>query len=227
MHLAVAPVGSVLLAVAVGADVEAVDDFAAAAGAAARAAAAGAAAGAGDAAVAGAAAGASNAGLLLEGFCTPPWPLHAPRPVAMEVVPSLQVVGVPDAAGAAGTAGAAAGSAGAAAAALSVAAFCTPPWPLHAPLPVAVEVVPSLHVVGAPESAARTGSPSMNTIKGTARNPARIVFFMDLTPWFDSSGRRIVNRFAVSSLVLQCPAEVGKIVVTFITNGVCWRPDPA
>ena len=81
-----------LLAVAVGADFETVDDLAAA-GAAAGAAAAGA------AAVAGAEVGASNAGLLLEGFCTPPWPLHAPRPVAMEVVPSLQVVGVPDAAG--------------------------------------------------------------------------------------------------------------------------------
>ncbi len=169
MHLAVAPVGSVLLAVAVGADFEAVDDFAAAGVAAAGAAAAGA------AAVAGAETGASNAGLLLDGFCTPPWPLHAPRPVAMEVVPSLQVVGVPDAAGAAG---AAAGSAGAAAAALLAAAFCTPPWPLHAPRPVAVEVVPSLHVVGALESAACAGSPSMNAIKGTARNPARLVFFM-------------------------------------------------
>jgi len=80
----------VLLAAAVGADFEAVDDLAAAG-----------AASAGAAAVAGAEVGASNAGLLLEGFCTPPWPLHAPRPVAMEVVPSLQVVGVPDAAGAA------------------------------------------------------------------------------------------------------------------------------
>ena len=29
------------------------------------------------------------------------------------------------------------------------AAFCTPPWPLQAPRPVAVEVVPSLHCVGA------------------------------------------------------------------------------
>jgi hypothetical protein len=26
-------------------------------------------------------------------FCTPPWPLHAPRPVALEVVPSVQFVG--------------------------------------------------------------------------------------------------------------------------------------
>jgi hypothetical protein len=49
-------------------------------------------------------------------------------------------------------AGVAAGAAGAADAALAVGAgvlvaFCLPPWPLHAPLPVAVEVVPSLHVV--------------------------------------------------------------------------------
>jgi len=101
----------------------------------------------------------------------------------MEVVPSLQVVGVPDAAGAAG---AAAGSAGAAASALLAAAFCTPPWPLHAPRPVAVEVVPSLHVVGAAESAALAGSPSMNTIKGSARRPARFVFFMDFS-YFDAS----------------------------------------
>jgi len=122
--LAVAPVGSVLLAVAVGADFEAVDDFAAAGVAAAGAAAAGA------AAVAGAETGASNAGLLLDGFCTPPWPLHAPRPVAVEVVPSLQVV-------------------------------------------------------GAPESAARVGSAKLNTIKGTARNPTSFVFFMKLTPWFE------------------------------------------
>jgi hypothetical protein len=26
-------------------------------------------------------------------FCTPPWPLQAPRPVALDVVPSLQAVG--------------------------------------------------------------------------------------------------------------------------------------
>ena len=56
MHFAVAPVGSVLLAVAVGADFEAVDVLAAAAGDAA--------AGAGPVAAA--------SGLLIEAFCTPP-----------------------------------------------------------------------------------------------------------------------------------------------------------
>jgi hypothetical protein len=44
----------------------------------------------------GAAAGADEEPVLPDevAFCTPPWPLHAPRPVALEVVPSLQVVGV-------------------------------------------------------------------------------------------------------------------------------------
>jgi hypothetical protein len=166
--LAVAPVGSVLLAVAVGADFDAVADLAAAGTAGADAAAAGAAVAAGEAVVA------SAAGLLFEAFWTPPWPLHAPRPVAVEVVPSLQAVGVPDAAGAAGAA-----AAGAAGAAVVLAAFWTPPWPLHAPRPVAVEVVPSLQVVGTvPESAARVGSARLNTIKGTASNPTSFVFFM-------------------------------------------------
>jgi hypothetical protein len=62
LHFAVAPVGSVLLAVAVGADFEAVDDLAAAGVDAAGAAAAGAAAGAG------AAAAVSAAGLLFDVF---------------------------------------------------------------------------------------------------------------------------------------------------------------
>jgi hypothetical protein len=88
--LAVAPVGSVLLAAAVGADFEAVDDLAAAGAASA------------GAAAAGAAAVASAAGLLFEAFFTPPWPLQAPRPVAVEVVPSLQVVGAPESAARAG-----------------------------------------------------------------------------------------------------------------------------
>jgi hypothetical protein len=155
-----------LVAVAVGADFEA-DGLAAAGVPVVGAVAAG----------AGAAADSSEAGLLFDAFCTPPWPLHAPRPVAMEVVPSLQVVGVPDAAGAAGAA-----AAGAAVAALVEAAFWTPPCPLHAPRPVAVEVVPSLQVVGALESAACVGSPSMNAIKGTARRPTRFVFFMKIPP---------------------------------------------
>jgi hypothetical protein len=154
-------VGSVLLAALVGADFDATDDFAAAA--------------------AGAAVVSSAAGLLFDAFCTPPCPLHAPRPVAVEVVPSLQVVGVPDAGGAAGAA------AGAAGAAVVLAAFWTPPWPLHAPRPVAVEVVPSLQMVGALESAARVGSAKLNTIKGTARNPTNLVLFMKFTPWFESA----------------------------------------
>jgi hypothetical protein len=206
----------VLLAAAVGADFE-VDGLAAAGvvGAAAGAVAA--------------AAGASDAGLPFVAFCTPPCPLQAPRPVAMEVVPSLQVLGVPDAAGSAGAAGAAA--AGAAGAALVVAAFWTPPCPLHAPRPVAVEVVPSLQVVGALESAAYTGSPNMNVIKGTARNPTRFVFFMKVhSPALicvPASNCKRIRFKSISSLGLQCAAAMGSIVVTFITNGVCSRPDPA
>ena len=103
MHMAVAPVGSVLPAVAVGADLVAVDDFAAvAAGAAGAAVAAGAAAtvlaaGAGAALLAGAAVDAV-AGLALVAFCTPPWPLQVPLPVDVVVVPSLHVVGAGSAA---------------------------------------------------------------------------------------------------------------------------------
>jgi hypothetical protein len=66
----------------------------------------------------------SAAALVLEAFCTPPWPLQAPFPLAVEVLPSLHVVGVPEPAGAAG---AAAAGAGVAAAAEVLAAFCTPP----------------------------------------------------------------------------------------------------
>jgi len=84
LHLAVAPVGSVFPAVA-----EAVDF------AAAGAAAGGAFTGAGAATAAGAVlAAAPAAGAAAAAFLTPPWPLHAPRPVAVDVVPSLQVVGV-------------------------------------------------------------------------------------------------------------------------------------
>ena len=107
-------------AVAVGADFEAVDDLAAVVAVAAAGGAVAAAAGAAEA-VAAAGALVPAADLVLEAFCTPPWPLHAPRPVAVEVVPSLQAVGVPDVAGAAGAA------AGAAAAGAAAAAFCTPP----------------------------------------------------------------------------------------------------
>jgi hypothetical protein len=47
---------------------------------------------------------------------------------------------------------------------------------------VAVEVVPSVQVVVAAVSAAAACIPSANTVKDTARNPARFVFFMDLLP---------------------------------------------
>jgi hypothetical protein len=174
LHLAVAPVGSVLLAVEAGADFEAVDDLAAAGAAAVVA------AGAAVAAAAGAAGAeaevAAAAGLLGVAFWTPPCPLHAPFPVAEEVVPSLQVVGVLDDAGAAGAA--VAGAAGAAAGAVVAVAFWTPPCPLQAPFPVAEEVVPSLQVVAAVESAAPAGSDNANTIKGAAMSPTRFRFFM-------------------------------------------------
>jgi hypothetical protein len=93
------------------------------------------------------------------------------------------VLGVPDAAGVAGAAGAAAaaGAAGAAAA-VDLAAFCTPPWPLQAPRPLAVEVVPSLQVVASVESAPRAGSDNANTIKGAAMSPTRFVYFMNSLP---------------------------------------------
>jgi hypothetical protein len=85
----------------------------------------------------------------------------------------LQVVAPPEAAGAAGAAGAAAG-----AVAVEVPAFWTPPWPLQVPLPVEVEVVPSLQVVGV--ESAQAGSDSANTIKGAAMSPTRSVFFMNV-----------------------------------------------
>lgn len=77
MHFAVAPVGSVLLAVAVGADLVAVDVLAALVDAA-------------DAPVA-----AVAAGLDFVAFCNPPWPLHVPLPVDVVVVPSEQVLVAP------------------------------------------------------------------------------------------------------------------------------------
>jgi hypothetical protein len=101
-------------------------------------------------------------------------------PVEVDVVPSLQVVAAPEAAGAdaAGAAGAAAAGAAAGAAVVPAAAFWTPPWPLHVPLPVEVEVVPSLQVVVAVESAAQAGSDKASTIKGAAMNRTRSVLFM-------------------------------------------------
>jgi len=172
LHLAVAPVGSVLPAVAVGADLVAVDDFAAVA---AGVAGAGVAAAAGAAAAGAGAVVAAVAGLALVGFWMPPWPLQVPLPVEVVVVPSLQVVVAPLAAGAA--AGAAAG--------VVVLAFCTPPWPLQVPLPVDVVVVPSLQVVGA-GSAARLGIAKANINKGTAIRLATVIFFMNVNSlvWF-------------------------------------------
>jgi hypothetical protein len=149
--LAVAPVGSVLPAVAVGADF-------AAAGAAAE--------------------GAAEAAEV-PAFWTPPWPLQVPLPVDVEVVPSLQVLVAPEAAGAAGAAGAAAGAAAAGAAeSAEVPAFWTPPWPLQVPLPVEVEVVPSLQVVGV--ESAQAGSDNANIIKGAAMSLTSSVFFMNV-----------------------------------------------
>jgi hypothetical protein len=177
LHLAVAPVGSVLLAVAAGADFEAVDDLAAAG--AVVVVAAGAAVAAADGAAGAEAVVAAAAGLFWLAFWTPPWPLQAPFPVAEEVVPSLQVVGLLDDAGAAGAAVAGAGgAAGAAAGAVVEAAFWTPPCPLQAPFPVAEEVVPSLQVVAAVASAAKAGSDNANAIKGAAMSPTRFRFFM-------------------------------------------------
>jgi hypothetical protein len=151
LHLAVAPVASVLPAIVAGAAVEA------------------------------------EADLLCDAFETPPWPLQAPFPVAVVVVPSLQVLVAPvsgvagaagAAAGAGGAAGAGAAAAGAAAAAAVVfGAFLTPPWLLHAPFPVAVDVVPSAHVVGAAESAARAGSANANAAMDSATSPIRFIFF--------------------------------------------------
>jgi hypothetical protein len=93
--------------------------------------------------------------------------------------------------------------------------FWTPPWLLHAPFPVAVEVVPSAHVVGAAESAARAGNADANAITAAASSPMRFIFFMNA----------IVNRFA--PFRPQCALGRGNIVVTFIRNGVCWLEDPA
>lgn len=63
-------------------------------------------------------------------------------------------------------------------------AFCTPPWPLHAPLPVAVEVVPSLQVwVGGVEVvSARLGSDIVSASIGAARMVAMFIFFMKRPP---------------------------------------------
>jgi hypothetical protein len=81
--------------------------------------------------------------------------------LAVALAPSAAAAGaLPGAAGedavpAAGALPAVAPDDGAALEVAAGAGFCTPPWLLQAPRPVAVEVVPSLHVVGAGESAAQ------------------------------------------------------------------------
>jgi hypothetical protein len=109
-------------------------------------------------------------------FCTPPWPLQAPRPLFCEVVPSLQVVAstLPEA-------GALAVLDPAGLGAVESLLFCTPPWPLQAPRPLFCEVLPSLQVVGAASCACACGAIE-NAASVAATNPARIVFFIRVTP---------------------------------------------
>jgi hypothetical protein len=103
------------------------------------------------------------------------------------VVPSVQVVGVPLAAGAAGlAAGAGAAVAGVAeAAGAAAAAFCTPPWPEQVPLPVDVLVVPSLQVVGG--LSARAGRLKASASSGAAMRPASVVIFISVHSLIDSA----------------------------------------
>lgn len=84
------------------------------------------------------------------------------------------------------------------------AAFCTPPWPLQAPRPVAVEVVPSLHCVGAAASApsARAGKVQAIVSTEVAMNEIMDFDFM-IYSW---EGRRL------------CLS--GSRVITFMRNGV-------
>ena len=111
--------GSVLLAVAVGADFVAVEVLAAVVDALAGAGVCTGTVAGVAAAGAGAAAGAA---LAVEVFTCPPWPLQVPLPLEVLVVPSLQVVTAPDAGGVCtGTV------AGVAAAGAAAAFFCTPP----------------------------------------------------------------------------------------------------
>jgi hypothetical protein len=179
LHFAVAPAGSVLPAALVGAEVEAEADFAAvvAAGAVCDIAPEGAGVAAGAVVVADVLPVVAD--LVAVAFWTPPWPLQAPLPVAVEAVPSLHVVPPVLAVEAAGAA--AGGAAVIAMVELGAAAFCTPPWPLQAPLPVADEVVPSLQVVGVVASA-WLGSVITNISNGAAKALTRCIFFTDLLP---------------------------------------------
>src|SRR6476620_2188245 len=78
---------------------------------------------------------------------TPPWPEHAPRPVAVEVVPSAHadVTCVPVVLFT--TAFAVFSCAFTVFASTFVAVLSTPPWPEQAPRPDVADVVPSLHFV--------------------------------------------------------------------------------
>jgi len=95
LHFAVAPVGSDLPAASAGADFDAEGVLLAAALAAGAECDAASEEGAGAAAAVPAVEAAEvDVRDVFVAFCTPPWPLHAPRPLAAEVVPSLQVVGL-------------------------------------------------------------------------------------------------------------------------------------
>jgi hypothetical protein len=103
-----------------------------------------------DAGAGAAAAGAAAAVVPEADLFTPPWPEQAPRPLCVEVVPSLQIVTGPppdpDEDAAAVAAGAGAAGAAALPALPAEADLFTPPWPEQAPRPLCVEVVPSLQV---------------------------------------------------------------------------------
>jgi hypothetical protein len=73
------------------------------------------------------------------------------------------------------------------------AAFFTPPWPLHAPRPVAVEVVPSVQVVGAVAeacaSAVRTAKPQARKINDGTIMRARAMVFIGFAPPYEQGCR--------------------------------------
>lgn len=118
---------------------------------------------------------------------TPPWWLHAPLPVLVEVVPSLQVTAPPEAVPAEAVAllplapdeGLAAAVEPALCAELvppvpppdAVADLSTPPWWLHAPFPVFAEVVPSLHVTVAAPAASSALAPMGSAKIAASRAP--------------------------------------------------------
>lgn len=95
-----------------------------------------------------------------------------------------------------GVAGGAAGDtagAGAAGAAGDAAAVWTPPWWLHAPFPVAVEVVPSLQVVAAGAVSAAAGKATAAS-KHEAAMLHKYLVFIDRCSVVDTAQLRIVAR---------------------------------